>query len=189
MQMKFGPMKKIAAAGLMTAALVGVSATSAVAATSSSTTNSSTSPSAAASAGPALAPHGAWPAVADGRPSRDPGVRVWLDRAGWHVRVTHDTLHDRVFTGEIVTTGALVDVHAVRLEKNDYIKVGPDKHKLYFKFNNYGGVDGFDFATHCAPALAFGFRADGHIVPTTRISVGATAFHPKHDPFVIRRTA
>jgi hypothetical protein len=175
--------KRIATAGLMTAALVGVSVTSAFA------TMGTASASPQTSACPTTGPNGAWPVVADGVPARDPGVRVWHDGAGWHVRVTHDTLHDRVFTGEIVTTGTLIDVHAVRLEKNDYIKAGPDGHKLYFRFNNYGGVDGFDFATHCAPWLAFGFRTDGHLVPLSRISVGATAFHPKHDPFVIRRTA
>ncbi len=176
-------MKKIAAAGLMTAALVGVSATSAFASTSTSTA------SPAPTVCPTNEPSGAWPVVADGMPAHDPGVRVWRDAKGWHVRVTHDALHDRVFTGEIVTTGTLIDVHAVRLEKNDYIKAGPGGHKLYFRFNNYGGVDGFDFATHCAPSLAFGFRTDGHLVPLSRISVGATAFHPKHDPFVIRRRA
>ena len=80
--------------------------------------------------------------------------------------MTHNTLHDRVFSGEIRTTGELVDVHAVRLEKNDYLKVGPDRHTLPFRFNNYGGTDGFDFATHCAPFLGFGFLSDGHVVPT-----------------------
>jgi hypothetical protein len=175
--------KRIAAAGLMTAALVGMSATSAFASTGIASTGASTT------ACPSTGRSGAWPAVADGAPARDGGVRVWHDTAGWHVRVTHDTLHDRVFTGEIVTTGTLIDVHAVRLEKNDYIKAGPGGHKLYFRFNNYGGVDGFDFATHCAPWLAFGFRTDGRLVPLSHISVGASAFHPKHDPFVIRRTA
>jgi hypothetical protein len=29
--------------------------------------------------------------------------------------------------------------------------VQPGKHGLTFRFNNYGGIDGFDFATHCAP--------------------------------------
>ncbi len=176
-------MKKLAVAGLMSAALVGASATSAFA----STGTTSASPKAAACS--SADPSGAWPAVVNGVPAHDPGVRVWADAAGWHVRVRHDTLHDRVFTGEIVTTGTLIDVHPVRLEKNDYLKAGPGGHKLYFRFNNYGGVDGFDFATHCAPWLAFGFRTDGHLVPVSRISVGATAFHPKHDPFVIRHRA
>lgn len=131
----------------------------------------------------------AWPIWTDGRPGRDPGVTVWHDAHGWHVRVTHNTLHDRVFSGEIRTTGTLVDVHAVRLESNDFLTVGPDGHTLLFRFNNHGGTDGFDFATHCAPFLGLGFLSDGHVVPTGRISVGATARHPADDPFVIARTA
>ena len=131
----------------------------------------------------------AWPLYAQGRPDRDPGVRVWHDRTGWHVRVTHNTIHDRVFSGEIATKGELVNVHAMRLERNDSLKVGPDKHTLVFRFNNYGGQDGFDFVTKCAPALEFGFVSDGHRVPTSRIAIGATERHPGSNPFVIKRTA
>ncbi len=174
--------KRIAAVGAMTAALVGVSATSALAAPSSSTT-----PKPAASTCLPAGHDDAWPLLVNGRPARDPGVRVFHDATGWHVRVTHNTLHDRVFSGEIATRGALVDVHAVRLEKNDYLKVGADHHTLVFRFNNYGGVDGFDFATHCAPALEFGFASDGHVLAPSRISIGAGGHSPAHDPFVIER--
>ena len=82
-----------------------------------------------------------------GRPRLDPGVTLWHDANGWHVRVTHNAIHDRVFSGVIHTSGTLTDVHSVRLEKNDYVKVGSGGHTLAFRFNNYGGVDGFDFTT------------------------------------------
>jgi len=131
----------------------------------------------------------AWPSWADGRPLRDPGVRLWHDALGWHVRVTHDTIRDRVFSGVIATKGELVNVHAVRLERGDQLNVAPGKHSLTFRFNNYGGIDGFDFVTHCAPALAFGFLTDDHAVGTTHISIGAGARNPLHNPFVITRTA
>jgi hypothetical protein len=120
---------------------------------------------------------------------RDPGVRVWHDATGWHVRVAHNALHDRTFSGEIATKGELTNVKAVRLESGDFLKVGADKHALAFKFNNYGGTDGFDFTTHCAPALEFGFRSDGKAVPLNRISIGHGERHPGHNPFVIARTA
>ena len=81
-------------------------------------------------------------------------------------------------------------MHAVRLEKNDSLDGrAPTAHTLRFRFNNYGGVDGFDFATHCAPFLAFGFASDGHVVPTGHISIGAAAATPLVIPFVIARTA
>jgi hypothetical protein len=177
--------KQIAAIGVVTAALVGAGATSARAATAGSTSSPSVTTSTCLPAGH----DDVWPASTDGRPDRDPGVRIWHDTTGWHVRVTHDTVHDRVFSGAIHTTGTLVGVHAVRLEKNDYLIVGSGGHTLRFRFNNYGGTDGFDFGTHCAPYLAFGFRSDGHVVPTARISIGAAGQHPAQDPFLIRRTA
>jgi len=178
---------RMTAVGAIAASLVIAGGASAFASTAGPTAASSP-----ASAVSTCLPGGhddAWPIWTDGRPSRDPGVTVWHDAHGWHVRVTHNTLHDRVFSGEIRTTGELVDVHAVRLEGNDFLTVGPDRHTLRFRFNNYGGTDGFDFGTHCAPFLGLGFLSDGHVVPTARISIGATARHPAHDPFVITRTA
>jgi hypothetical protein len=130
-----------------------------------------------------------WPVVVDGKPMRDPGVRVWHDSTGWHLRVTHNSLRDRTFSGEIVTSGEIVAVKNTHLERNDYVKLAPGKHGVAFRFNNYGGVDGFDFATHCAPSLAFGFLTDAHRVPTSRISIGADAHHPANNPFVIKRAA
>jgi hypothetical protein len=171
-------MLRLTAAGVMVAGLVGVGAPAA---------HATTAPTA-----PACLPeahNGPWPAWADGRPAADPGVRVWHSATGWHVRVTHDSMHDRVFAGEIFTTGRILNATAVRLEKNDVLTVGPRKHGLLFRFNNYGGVDGFDFTTSCAPFLEFGFTSDAHLVGPSRISIGAGGRHPAHDPFVIRRTA
>jgi hypothetical protein len=171
---------KIAAAGLIASLAVAGTAGIAAAATTGPTASSTCLP----------AHHDdAWPLYAQGRPAHDPGVRVWHDRTGWHVRVTHNTIHDRVFSGEIATKGQLVNVHAIRLERNDYVKVGADKHTLVFRFNNYGGEDGFDFVTKCAPSLEFGFVTDGHRVPTNRIAIGVTERHPGGNPFVIKRTA
>jgi hypothetical protein len=175
-------LKRIAVSGALAVALVASSGVGAVAAGAAGT------PTASATCLPA--DHdGSWPAAAEGRPARDPGVRVWHDATGWHVRVTHNTLHDRVFSGVIRTTGEFIDVDAVRLEKNDYLVVGPDHHSLAFRFDNYGGIDGFDFYTKCAPYLGFAFASDGHVVPPLRISIGADAHHPFTDPFRIARTA
>ena len=177
---------KIAIAAVMTASLAAAGVGVAAAVAQASTTGSTTGTTASACRPPTTT--GAWPAWADGQPGRSPGVTVWHDRTGWHVRVTHDSLHDRVFSGEIATTGELVGVRGYRLEKNDKLVVGPDKHVLEFRFNNYGHVDGFDFATACAPSLEFGFLTDAHRVPVSRIAVGAGAHHPARDPFVIKRS-
>ena len=167
---------KIAAVGVTAALMLGTGASAAFATSSTSTPSPTCDPD-------------TWPAGAQGQPPRSPGVTVWHDDDGWHVRVTHNSIHDRVFAGEILTKGELVDVHAVKLEKNDILKVGPKQHGLVFRFNNYGGTDGFDFNTNCAPGLEFGFLSDGRIVPPKRIAIGHDAHHPAHDPFVIKRVA
>jgi hypothetical protein len=171
---------RAAAAGVMAAGLIGVTAPTAHATTIAPTGTVSCLPE---------AHDGPWPAWANGVPAADPGVRVWHSVTGWHVRVTHNSIHDRVFAGEVLTSGRLVSVTPVRLERNDALTVGPLRHGLLFRFNNYGGVDGFDFTTSCAPFLEFGFTSDAHLVGPSRISIGAGGRHPAHDPFVIRRTA
>jgi hypothetical protein len=164
--------KTIAAAGLVTVSLLGVGAAG--------------SPVVHATTTDTCPGDDVWRGWVEGKPSRDPGVRVWHDDSGWHVRVTHNRLHERTFSGEIATYGELVDVQAVRLERGDVLSVGPEKHKIVFRFHNYGGIDGIDFDTSCAPALGFGFLADGHRVPPKYIAIGAAHTHPKHNPFVIR---
>ena len=176
--MKF---KQLAAAGVISTLLVGATGIAASAITGSSTGSSST-----------CLPGNhddTWPLYTQGRPARDPGVRVWHDGSGWHVRVTHNSLHDRTLSGEIATTGQLTNVRPVALEKNDYVKVGAGNRALAFRFSNHGGVDGFDFTTNCAPGLEFGFVSDGNRVPTGRIGIGVTERHPATNPFVIKRTA
>lgn len=171
---------RLATAGLLAAGIAGVGAPAAHAATTPAPATTGCLPA---------AHDGPWPAWANGRPPSDPGVRVWHSADGWHVRVTHDSIHDRVFAGEILTSGQIASATPVKLEQNDAFRVGPRKHGLLFRFNNYGGVDGFDFTTSCAPFIEFGFTSDAHLVGPSRISIGAGGRHPAHDPFVIRRTA
>ena len=182
-------LKRITAAGVMTVSVLGAAlGIAAPAAHADTTTTPIPTPTPTSTCLPNNADD-TWPTWADGQPPRSPGVTVWHDAGGWHVRVTHNSLHDRVFAGEIATKGTLVNVTGVKLEKNDTLKVGPNGHSIVFRFNNYGHVDGFDFATHCAPALEFGFLSDGHRVPKARISIGAGQHHPASNPFVIKRTA
>ena len=150
-------MKKLAAAGLLVALLIAAGAAAASATSATSV-----------------------------EPTRQPGVRVWHDDNGWHVRVTHNTIHDRVFAGEIVTRGEIVDAHPVRLERDDFVMVGVQQHALLFRFNNYGGIDGVDFNIENASAVWFEFESDGHVVPPTYMSIGPNGTHPARDPFLVK---
>jgi hypothetical protein len=150
------------------------------------------SPSPATTCSP-LHDDGGWPAEVQGRPAgfdaNDPAaVYLWHDEEGWHLRVTHGGDDRRVYSGTLVTSGTFSDVDAVKLEKDDFFKVGPDGHVLSFRFVNYGGIDGLDFFTHCADAIHFDLRGDGHLLPTSMIYVGHDADHPGAAPFTVWRS-
>jgi hypothetical protein len=153
-----------------------------------------------APAAPAPAPSGCdvaiddgrWPLAVAGRPvgleAGGPAADyLWHDDTGWHLRVTHQNDHHQVWSGVLTTTGTFSDVTGVKLEGNDSLSVGPDKHVIAFRFNNYGGIDGFDFRTHCAPGIHFDLRADGAPVNPTEVIIGHGDLNPSMVPFTIRR--
>lgn len=134
-----------------------------------------------------------WAPYTQGQPDKfDPGdtggVYMWHDTNGWHLRVTHATDDKSVFSGRIATTGHLVDVHAVSLEKTDSLHVGADGHTITFRFENYGRLDGFDFHTQCAPSITLSFARAGHRLPADRVFIGDHKTNPAHVPFRIIRT-
>ena len=101
-------LKKIAAAGVLAAVLVGTTATSAFAESSSSSSSTTT-----------CLPDGAadtFPTWIENEPTVRNGVNLWHDTSGWHVRVKHATPRGRVFSGVIRTAGELNDVANVTLE-------------------------------------------------------------------------
>ncbi len=135
---------------------------------------------------------GNWPLWTDGRPAGlDAGGPaadyIWHDAAGWHLRVTHQNDHHQVWSGVLTTTGTFSDADSVKLEKNDYVTVSPDKHAIYFRFNNYGGIDGLDFRTYCAPSIRFALWADGAPVNPTEALIGHGDHNPANVPFAVRR--
>jgi len=139
-----------------------------------------------------LADDSGWPSVVQGEPTGfgagdQAGVYLWHDGNGWHLRVTHQNDTHQVYSGVLTTTGLFSDVDAVKLEHNDSLVIGPDRHTIAFHFNNYGGIDGFDFRTHCAEGIHFGFWADGSPLPAADVFMGQAAQHPTTDPFVVAR--
>ena len=130
-----------------------------------------------------LGDDGGWPAIVQGEPTGfgagdQAGVYLWHDGGGWHLRVTHQNDTHQAYSGVLTTTGLFSDVDAVKLEHNDSLVIGPDRHTIAFHFNNYGGIDGFDFNTQDAPSLGLGFLSNGHIVPPKYIAIGAEGSHP-----------
>ena len=133
-----------------------------------------------------------WPPWVQGRPDGiDPhttaATYMWHDRNGWHIRVTHRGDNRRTFSGQLSTKGEFANASAVRLEKGDQFQVSADKHSLTFLFKNYGGIDGVNFHTHCAPAIQFAFQSDGRTTKPSHIVIGRHNRHPKSNPFTITR--
>jgi hypothetical protein len=197
-------LKRVASSTLLTGLLIGGGAAIASAQSSGSTPSTSPAPAtpASATASPSTTlpvrdclPPGhddAWPGFVQGKPDSFEagglgGVYTWHDSDGWHLRVTHRNDEKAVFTGTIVTSGKLTDVHAVALEGADSLKVGPNQHSMRFAFTNYGHIDGIDFRTACAPAINLSFQRGGNEIPADRIFLGDTSAHPAGDPFRIAR--
>jgi hypothetical protein len=133
-----------------------------------------------------------WPQWVQGRPDGiDPhttaATYMWHDGNGWHIRVTHRGDNRKTFSGQLSTQGNFVHASAVRLEKGDQFQVSTDKHSLTFLFKNFGGIDGVNFHTHCAPAIQFAFQSDGKSTKPSHIVIGQHNRHPRNNPFTITR--
>ena len=114
------------------------------------------------------------------------GVYLWHDD-GFHLRVTHRGDDRRVYAGTI-TSPTPMRLTPVSLEANDHLDLSPDGRTMSFAFLNYGRDDGVDFVTDCADSLVVGpLTADGQILPTGRIYLGANQIHPEKNPASIAR--
>jgi hypothetical protein len=136
---------------------------------------------------------GSWPSAAEGRPAAflagSDGAYLWHDPdGGWALRVTHSGPHDRViFSGSLTTTGKFINVQRAGDEGNDIVEVGPAKHTIFFRFVNYGWVDGLDFGTRCAPAFTVKIYVEGQLASTGAVHLGQAAVNPTSNPFRIER--
>jgi hypothetical protein len=134
----------------------------------------------------------AWPRWIDGVPDGiDPhttaATYMWHSSDGFHIRVTHRTDNRRTFSGQLTTAGVFVKTSPVQLERGDQFQVSPDRHSITFLFKNYGGIDGINFRTRCAPSMNISFQSDGKQTPPSHIVIGRNNNHPKNNPFTIRR--
>ncbi len=177
---------RIAAAGVVGVALIAGSllATSGVAAAKTAASPRSTNCQ--------TAKDDPWPSWVQGEPqgvnpNTTSAIYMWHDSNGWNIRVTHHKTNLKTFSGQLATAGKFTDVRAVKLEKNDQFQVSPDGHNITFLFNNYGGIDGLDFYTHCAPSITFSYQSDGRTSPPNNIVIGKHSSRPNNDPFTITR--
>jgi hypothetical protein len=149
---------------------------------------------------PAAAPEdtcvpGTWQSAQGAPAAYLPGLNaayLWHDAdGGWALRVTHPSDRAKaVFSGSLsTTTGQFVQVAASPGTGNDIVYLSADRRTVYFRFVNFGLLDGLDFATHCARALVLRVHLGAADLPPEHIFVGANGTHPPRDPFKVARSA
>jgi len=129
----------------------------------------------------------------EGKPTFDAGsvngAFVWHQPDGYLVRFTTKTGDPpRHLYGQVCAGAEKIDsVTPVLLEAGEYARLGPHEHCVWFEFNTFGHIDGFDFKTS-AKNLTFDFkhgkREENKNVPAANIYVGQAKEHPQASPFV-----
>jgi hypothetical protein len=136
-------------------------------------------------------PTGRWPSAVDGRPEQAQagmtGAALWHNRTGWHLRVSEEGSDRAVFTGNIAVDGRIISVER-RTEGGDIVLAG-NPHQQWFRFTNYGAVDGIDFVTRCSSFVKVTLYMNGEKLPTEQIYVGRAGHHPATNAFTIERAA
>lgn len=135
---------------------------------------------------------GTWPAVAQGQPTgftagAAAGVYLWHSDAGWRLRVTHPGTDKIVFRGTVTSASTIHGVER-RTESRDAV-VSRNRHRIAFRFTNYGHIDGMDFRMACGAGFAVNVTVNGQPVAADHVFIGADAHHPGQVPFRVERRA
>jgi hypothetical protein len=135
---------------------------------------------------------GALPVTVVGSPGVKPqqalGVYLWHDAGkGYSLRATHPGKERVTITGSITVSNHIGAVKRVRLERNDSVKVGPQRQTIAFKFNNYGYIDGFDFGAECSRTVQVVVRVGTAQATPAQVFLGKDRTNPTSVPFTIER--
>ena len=138
---------------------------------------------------------GAWAPSVDGMPSAygaaGEAAYLWYDAdGGWALRVTDANDKPRVvFSGYLTSTsGQFIDVTTVGAGANDIV-YEPNGRTVYFRFVNFGQLDGLNFGTECAKAFSVNIHVGPPLAPMspTSIYLGSGSANPPSDPFRVDR--
>jgi hypothetical protein len=134
-------------------------------------------------------PGGRYPSSVAGRPATVKvgmtGMAVWADKHGWHLRVSEAGKDRAVFTGRVTTDGTIKAL--TRYTERGDLTLDHGRHRVVYRFTNYGGVDGLDFVLPCSSSVRFSVAMNGRLLSTNHIVVGGGADHPAANPFTISK--
>jgi hypothetical protein len=114
------------------------------------------------------------------------GYRIYHDKTGWHIRVTHPGHGTVLFTGT-VRAGRPIHATGYKLEAGDHFWLSRDRETLTFAFVNHGAIDGVDFTDACSVWTTFTLDQGLHRQSPSNIWLGAHGVHPLSNPFAIER--
>jgi hypothetical protein len=120
------------------------------------------------------------------------GAYVWYDPdGGWALRFTHaDPQDTQIFAGSLsVTSGQFLDLTSLSDRPRDIVALSPNKRTIYFRFVDFGVLDGLNFATHCTKAFAIRIYEGGSLLPANAVHLGSSSANPPSDPFKVARGA
>ena len=136
---------------------------------------------------------GAWSAVAQGYevPSNGhppAGIFIGVEGDSWHF-LTHNARGQKVYTGEITTTGTFTNVQGVRLERVDHFTL-VNPHTITFRFVTHADDDEVWFTTQCGNQVEFSsLKSNGHAARASAISLGSAMTHPASVPVTFVRNS
>jgi uncharacterized repeat protein (TIGR01451 family) len=136
---------------------------------------------------------GDWPSVAQGYevPSKHQapaGIFIGAEGDSWHL-LTHNASGQKVYSGEITTTGTFTDVQGVRLESADHFKL-VNSHTIKFRFVTHADDDEIWFTTQCGNQVEFSpLKSNGHAATASAIFLGSAMTHPASVPVTFVRNS
>jgi len=136
---------------------------------------------------------GAWSSAAQGYevPSNahpPTGIFIGVEGDSWHF-LTHNARGQKVYTGEITTTGTFTNVQGVRLERVDHFTL-VNSHTITFRFVTHADDDEIWFTTQCGNQVQFSqLKSKGHAARASVIFVGSAMTHPASLPVTFVRNS
>jgi len=121
------------------------------------------------------------------KPQQALGVYLWHNGSGYSLRATKVGKERVQISGTVTVSRTLHNIKRVRLEKNDSVTIGPKRHTATFKFNNYGYIDGFDFAAACSEKVTVVVKVGTVQATPAQVFLGKNRTNPTSVPFTIER--
>jgi hypothetical protein len=115
-------------------------------------------------------------------PGKDLGYYIWHENGYWNLQSTTRG-RNRTFSGVIKSRRNIMNVVAVRTDRQDSIRLSDDKNTIRFNYQTAGGEEGFRFRAYEGEPIDFELYIDGQPVDRSLIHLGRNSVHPASHSF------